>query len=441
MQENQRRDLNFSRDSGSKRGAEEDEEADDQAEMKDHEPYPPEAEGVTEAAMRGHSDDNAIGNGEGSEEINSYSEYMDDEEEYNGFPEYIKGGRYEEYMYYNHADYYDGGDDNKYGDDNEEENNENKLYWYGSSALPSRITNCSDIGNGFQLCFQIYVENTRKSDDRLHQDGDDAGELDENTLWELRNNDDEAKDDDHVDDDDESGDNSDGILIYENTSHIMNSFPALVPADRLNPDLYFIDDIPGYQISNEGSFRNETNSESESSVVTTGRERSSGLQSKWFAYDTEDNGTANNGSESIIQTLPAQGLNFTTSGHETPFEEVYNLVMHSREVSDDDKHHIASLERLRRHVKRLSGLETFRSEYKVRRIVKRQLSGTEACAVFRRRRRREVAEPGGRKRGSRSRRGIGNVGRSLEQGNPRVRQLISQYKAMCDFISLSVFEK
>ncbi|MPC09749.1 hypothetical protein E2C01_002369 [Portunus trituberculatus] len=137
-----------------------------------------------------------------------------------------------------------------------------------------------------------------------------------------------------------------------------------------------------------------------------------------------------------------QNLTFMISRHDTvPYEEIYDTIMHSGQISDEEKTYIASLEQTRRLVNRLGGLETLLEQPKVHHIVKRQTNGGEACVLLRRRRRRAADEAGETERTSRIRRGISNVGKNLEQGNPRFRQLFSQYKTMCDFLSMAVFEK
>ncbi|XP_050700928.1 uncharacterized protein LOC126987730 [Eriocheir sinensis] len=422
VQEDQRRDLNSLYGHGPTREDGEDEAAGDQVRINSHGSSSP-------ATMLGDSRDDTL-DGDDMDEHNQNGDYEDDDEEYNDDARYDDDGNdgFEEYSYYDDADYYDDDDDN--GDDEDEENIENAVYGYGSEDLPNRITNCTDLGDGSLLCFQNDVEDVEQGGEREPPNGDDTGRMDERARWDFLINDDEAKEDEYTDDEDEDEDDedSDGITDNENdeeTDENSTPFPVPVSDDRLKPDLYFPDSIPtiarAYQVDSESIAREEPNDESGTSIVAENRNQDSKLQNKWFEHDSEGTGR--------------------TSPHEIPFEEVYELVMHSNQVSEEDKQHIASLERLRRHVNRLGGLETPHSKSLVHHIVKRQLTGSEACVVFRRRRRRAASEAEVRERGSRSRRGIGNVGKSLEQGSPRVRQLFNQYKAMCDFMSLSVFEK
>ncbi|XP_045136088.1 dentin sialophosphoprotein-like isoform X2 [Portunus trituberculatus] len=113
-----------------------------------------------------------------------------------------------------------------------------------------------------------------------------------------------------------------------------------------------------------------------------------------------------------------QNLTFMISRHDTvPYEEIYDTIMHSGQISDEEKTYIASLEQTRRLVNRLGGLETLLEQPKVHHIVKRQTNGGEACVLLRRRRRRAADEAGETERTSRIRRGISNVGKNLEQGS------------------------
>lgn len=428
VQEDQRRDLNSLYGYGPTREDGEDEAAGDQVEIKNHGSSSP-VEGVSEATMRGDSRDDTL-EGDDMDEYNQNGDYENKEEEYDDFAGYDDDGDdgFEEFSYYDDADYYDDGDDN--GDDEDEENIENAVYRYGSEDLPNRIINCTDLGDGSQLCFQYDVEDVEQGGKREPPDGDDTGRMDERLLWDFLINDDEATEDEDTDDEDEDEDDEDSDGITDNEKDEENDennipFPVSVSDDRFKPDLYFLDSIPtiahAYQVDNESIAQEEPSGENATSIAAENRNQDSELHNKWFEHDPEGTGR--------------------TSHHKIPFEEVYKIVMHSNQVSEEDKHHITSLERLRRHVKRLGGLETPHSKSLVHHLVKRQLTGAEACAVFRRRRRRAAAEAEVRERGSRSRRGIANVGRSLEQGSPRVRQLFNQYKTMCDFISLSVFEK
>ncbi|KAK7085317.1 hypothetical protein SK128_022835 [Halocaridina rubra] len=168
------------------------------------------------------------------------------------------------------------------------------------------------------------------------------------------------------------------------------------------------------------------------------------------------------------------------------YESIYSNLMKSAEITQMEKHHLSELERIRRAVEAIGGLNTVQNMYKnskVHHIVKRQLAGMEACGAFsKRRRRREVtininAADGLADRESlaeesykynyqreffphiqaaklfhipskdseklleRHKRGINNVGKRLENGNPGFRQLYNQYKNMCSFIAMVAFEK
>lgn len=424
VRESQRRDLNplYSHEPTHEGGK--DEAAGDREEIDSHGSSSL-VEGASEATLRGDSRDDTP-HGDDMDEHNPNGDYEDDNEEYNDDDGDGDDG-FEEYSYYEDADYYDDGDDN--GDD-EDEGGENVVYWDGSEDLPNRITNCTALGDGSQLCFQNDVEDVEQDGGRLHPDGDDTERLDGRSLWDFMITDDGARDDDDTDDEDEDEDDedSDGIADNENnedTDENNISFPVPMATARLKSDLYFLDNIPTIaradQVDNESTVHEEPNGANGTFIVAENQNQESELQNKWSERDAEETER--------------------TSHHEIPFEEVYELVMHSDQISEEDKQHITSLEQLRRHLNQLGGLETLHSKSLVHHIVKRQLSGAEACTLFKRRRRREAAVAEVRGKGSRSKRGIGNVGRSLEQGSPRVRQLFNQYKAMCDFISLSVFEK
>lgn len=134
------------------------------------------------------------------------------------------------------------------------------------------------------------------------------------------------------------------------------------------------------------------------------------------------------------------------------FSRIYEDLIKSNELSKEEKLNLTILERLRRTVESMGSVEAFRKNPKVHHIVKRQLIGNEACGVFSRRRRDvETVDPASQwsrtkndKGGSvlvRRRRGVSNVGRRLEQGNVGYRQLYNQYKNMCTFIAMTVFEK
>ncbi|XP_063857267.1 clumping factor B-like isoform X2 [Scylla paramamosain] len=171
------------------------------------------------------------------------------------------------------------------------------------------------------------------------------------------------------------------------------------------------------------------------------------LTSRWFentAPGVSDIDTLNTNLNAVPKAITEyeQNFNFAISEHDTtPYEEIYDTIMHSGQVSDEEKSYIASLEQLRRLVNRLGGFETLLEKPEVHHIVKRQTNGAEACVLLRRRRKRAADEAGETERASRTKRGISNVGRNLEQGNPRFRQLFSQYRSICDFLSMVVFEK
>ncbi|XP_071539936.1 uncharacterized protein [Panulirus ornatus] len=130
------------------------------------------------------------------------------------------------------------------------------------------------------------------------------------------------------------------------------------------------------------------------------------------------------------------------------FSQIYEELIKSNELTAEEKENVILLERLRRTVESLGGVESFRSSSKVHRIVKRQLMGNEACGVFSRKRRNvETVIPTlprslmKNDEVVRRKRGVSNVGRRLEQGNVGYRQLYNQYKNMCTFIAMTVFEK
>lgn len=421
-------------------GVKKDEPAGDLLKMNSHEVSFPE-EGVTEGTTLSYTIDNTLAEVDDEKNHSLYEGFRNDKEEYYDYLTYdVDGNRYNSYLYYDHTDYYDDDDDYfNNGEDNYGDNHKNYMYWYDSTAVQNQTTNCSDIGSGFHLCFQSYDEgNIEKSRERIHKDGDKSYRLDEDTIWFLRQNDDETDKYAAFDDDD----NSNRIPNDRENEEIHETIPLLVANEILKPNLYFLDSIQtsarADQIDDVNITYDELNDEHGSSIVKVGQEKDSKQQNQWFEQDT---GTANKSPKSITNILSDKKYDFKTSHHETPFEDVYRFIIRSKQFSDDEKHHITSLERMRRHVNRISGLKTLYSQSMDHHIVKRQLSGMEACAIFRRRRRRAAVGAEGKEKGSRSRRGIGNVGRSLEQGNPRVRQLFNQYKAMCDFISMSVFEK
>ena len=188
----------------------------------------------------------------------------------------------------------------------------------------------------------------------------------------------------------------------------VNTFPVPWSTNITQQDLYFADisrTIRGNQINDKYFSQNELNN----------------ISKKFESFNLKENEEWN---------------------HETTaYEEIYDLLMHSGQVSDEEKNYIASLEQLRRVVNRLGGLKTLLEKPEIHHIVKRQTRGNEACVFLRRRRRRSAGETGESERASRARRGVSNIGRNLEQGNPRFRQLFGQYKTMCDFLSMSVFQK
>lgn len=441
MQENQRHDLNPFIGYGPTH--EKDEAAGSQLEMKKQGPFPLLGD-VSEATRRGNSNDNGFGDDNVVEDRNHYGGH-ENEEKYYDSTGYDDDDVYENFAFYDDTDYYDGDSNN--GDERDGENIENAQYWNGAVDFTGQDTNCTDIGGGLELCYQNDVEDTEENGETVYADGDATDGLDEDALWDwITNNyevkddyiddedddesDDENDDEDDDEDDEEGDDENDDEDDERNdddkndeNDNDGNSFSVLVSNYRREPDLYFLDSIPtierANQVNDEIIVLREPNDENSGSIVEE-KKQDSGLQNKWSQHDTKSVGI--------------------TSVHKIPFEKVYDLVMQSNQVNEEDKHHLASLERVRRQVNRLGGLAALHSESRVHHIVKRQLTGTEACAMFRRRRRRAATEGEGGER-SRSRRGISNVGRSLEQGSPRVRQLFNQYKAMCDFISMSVFEK
>lgn len=135
------------------------------------------------------------------------------------------------------------------------------------------------------------------------------------------------------------------------------------------------------------------------------------------------------------------------------YSHLYETLIKSNELTVGDKLHLGDLERLRRSLDALGGIEALRGDPKTHHIVKRQLDGTEACGAFSKRRRREVGPKVFQMKtigrlaedstgsGDRHKRGISNVGKRLEKGNPGFKQLYNQYKYMCNFIAMVAFEK
>nr|XP_045609264.1 serine-aspartate repeat-containing protein F-like [Procambarus clarkii] len=127
--------------------------------------------------------------------------------------------------------------------------------------------------------------------------------------------------------------------------------------------------------------------------------------------------------------------------------QTYNDLTKSDQLTVEGKEQLSNLERLRRTVEALGGEDALRRNPNVHHIVRRQLEGNEACRVLSRRRRavdddhltrRELKSEV--EQLARVRRGVVNVGRRLEQGNAGYKQLYNQYKKMCDFIAMTVFE-
>ncbi|XP_053656511.2 putative surface protein SACOL0050 [Cherax quadricarinatus] len=129
--------------------------------------------------------------------------------------------------------------------------------------------------------------------------------------------------------------------------------------------------------------------------------------------------------------------------------QTYNELVKSDQLTAEERQDLSDLERLRRTVEALGGEKTLHKNLEIHHIVRRQLQGHEACKVLNRRRR--TAENNTVEEHSeaekfpeylvRVRRGVSNVGKSLEQGTARYKQLLNQYKKVCDFIALTFFDK
>ncbi|XP_063587312.1 protein PFC0760c-like [Penaeus indicus] len=127
-------------------------------------------------------------------------------------------------------------------------------------------------------------------------------------------------------------------------------------------------------------------------------------------------------------------------------ERVYDSLIASGLLRREEEEEVRALERMRRSIESLGGMDALRgSDELTHHVVKRQLTGGEACGTFSRRRRRETGEPPSSfpasPSSSRKRRGISNVGKRLEQDNANFKQLYNQYKIMCRFVAMMIFEK
>lgn len=127
------------------------------------------------------------------------------------------------------------------------------------------------------------------------------------------------------------------------------------------------------------------------------------------------------------------------------YKRVYDTLIASGLLSREEEEEVRALERMRRSLESLGGLDALRGNDELaHRIVKRQLTGSEACGTFSKRRRRDTDEPSSflaSPSSPRKRRGITNVGKRLEQDNASFKQLYNQFKIMCRFVAMVIFEK
>lgn len=127
------------------------------------------------------------------------------------------------------------------------------------------------------------------------------------------------------------------------------------------------------------------------------------------------------------------------------YERVYDTLIASGLLSREEEEEVRALERMRRSLESLGGVDALKGNELTHHIAKRQLNGSEACGTFSRRRKREADEPPSSfpasPSSSRKRRGISNVGKRLEQDNASFKQLYNQYKIMCRFVAMMIFEK
>ena len=148
------------------------------------------------------------------------------------------------------------------------------------------------------------------------------------------------------------------------------------------------------------------------------------------------------------------------------FIDIYETIYNSPDTPFQEKILLESLERVRRVVNNAGGIELLKKGNKVaHKIVKRQLKTGEACNLFSRRRRSVFIDYShmsdiekeamksyntylnylGRHSDyismSRSKRGINNIGKRLEDDNAGYRQLFKEYKNMCNYLAMAVFNK
>ncbi|XP_066963949.1 uncharacterized protein [Macrobrachium rosenbergii] len=143
--------------------------------------------------------------------------------------------------------------------------------------------------------------------------------------------------------------------------------------------------------------------------------------------------------------IPSESVNQTakTSVNNTGIDygQIYLELMAANNLTDEERLELGDLERLRRATETLGGLGTLREDQTKHHVVRRQLKGTEACGSFSRRRRDTGSTDKVNTEGHRYKRGVSNLGRRLEMGNPAFSQLYNQYKNMCNFIAMVAFEK